>query len=235
MGAARADHPNLLTRWRNVQFRQLLILIVVWLLLVPAPMTHGVLSLVFQFVFLNALIVATSEVHRHRRVLRATVLGLWLLGTLLKVVHIANAGAQADRSILVSVATLDALLLAGCVVVVLRFVLATRQVDTERIFASIVAYLLMAIAFASTYDLLIMLQPHSFSFPGQGVSNGVEHQNMLYFSFVTITTLGYGDVTANLPLARMVAVMEAVVGQFYVAVVIAWLVSAYVAQRQTGD
>ena len=233
MSAARAHRPNLLTRWRNIQFRQLLLLIVVWLLLVPAPMTHGVLSLVFQFVFLNALIVATSEAGRHRRALRATVLVLWSLATSLKVIHLLNAGASTDRDILIAAGALDAILLAACVVVVLRFVLATRQVDTERIFASIVAYLLMAIAFASAYDLLLMLQPHSFSFPEQSVSAGVEQQSMLYFSFVTITTLGYGDVAAILPLARMVAVMEAVIGQFYVAVVIAWLVSAYVAQRRT--
>jgi voltage-gated potassium channel len=49
---------------------------------------------------------------------------------------------------------------------------------------------------------------------------------------VTIATLGYGDITPRLPLAQMLAVLEAVIGQFYVAVVIAWLVSAYAARHR---
>jgi hypothetical protein len=52
--------------------------------------------------------------------------------------------------------------------------------------------------------------------------------------FVTIATLGYGDITPRLPLVQMLAVLEAVGGQFYVAVVIAWLVSASAAHRRLG-
>jgi hypothetical protein len=50
---------------------------------------------------------------------------------------------------------------------------------------------------------------------------------LVYFSFVTIATLGYGDITPQLPLPQILAALEAVIGQFYIAIVIAWLVSRY--------
>ena len=56
----------------------------------------------------------------------------------------------------------------------------------------------------------------------------------MYYSFVTITTLGYGDLTPVRPLARAVTYLEAIVGQFYVAVLVAWLVGMYLlGQEQT--
>src|SRR5262249_17894003 len=55
---------------------------------------------------------------------------------------------------------------------------------------------------------------------------------LIYFSFVTIATLGFGDISPRLPLAQMLVVLEAVLGQFYVAVVIAWLVSVYAPHRK---
>jgi hypothetical protein len=54
---------------------------------------------------------------------------------------------------------------------------------------------------------------------------------MLYYSYVTLATLGYGDIAPRLPLSQMLAVIEAIIGQFYIAVVIAWLMSVYVADR----
>jgi len=55
---------------------------------------------------------------------------------------------------------------------------------------------------------------------------------LIYFSFVTIATLGCGDITPRLPFAQMLAALEAVVGQFYVAVIIAWLVSVHASHRR---
>ncbi len=54
---------------------------------------------------------------------------------------------------------------------------------------------------------------------------------MIYYSFVTLATLGYGDIVPDTSLTRSVAIVEAVIGQFYVAIVVAVLVSAFVAQR----
>jgi hypothetical protein len=60
---------------------------------------------------------------------------------------------------------------------------------------------------------------------------GAQFSELMYFSFVTITTLGYGDLIAVKPLARTVAFLEAIVGQFYVAMLVAWLVSMYLFEK----
>ena len=56
-----------------------------------------------------------------------------------------------------------------------------------------------------------------------------------YFSFVTIATLGYGDIVPRLPVTQMLAILEAVIGQFYMAVVVAWLVSVLAVRRLGSD
>jgi predicted nucleic-acid-binding Zn-ribbon protein len=65
---------------------------------------------------------------------------------------------------------------------------------------------------------------------GAGNSESLKVQ-LNYFSFVTIATLGYGDIVPKLPTTQMLAILEAVIGQFYMAVVIAWLVGTYVRRR----
>jgi hypothetical protein len=73
----------------------------------------------------------------------------------------------------------------------------------------------------------------SLSFVGRAASEGsvesdsiVPFSHMVYFSFVTMSTLGYGDVLPKTPLAQTLAWMQSVLGQFYLAVLVAWLVSA---------
>ena len=72
--------------------------------------------------------------------------------------------------------------------------------------------------------ILNKIQPNSF--------NGLDSvtsslQDVLYFTFVSLTTLGYGDVTPNLPLAKSLSILIAISGQLYVAVIIAMLVGKY--------
>jgi hypothetical protein len=132
---------------------------------------------------------------------------------------------------------LAAVLLAGCVAATLDYVLRGADVSVDRIFAAIVAYMLLALGFAAAYQAIIALAPEGFALPeamgGAGELERIELQ-LVYFSFVTIATLGYGDITPRVPLTQMLSVLEAVAGQFYVAVIIAWLVSAYAAHRRSG-
>ncbi|TFG66017.1 MAG: two pore domain potassium channel family protein, partial [Nitrospirales bacterium] len=60
---------------------------------------------------------------------------------------------------------------------------------------------------------------------------GAQLPELMYYSFVTITTLGYGDIIPVKPLVRTVAYLEAIVGQFYVAVLVAWLVGSYLSEK----
>jgi hypothetical protein len=123
--------------------------------------------------------------------------------------------------------------LGACVVLTIRHVLRETEVTLDSIFAAIVAYVFAALAFAAAYSALYVLAPASFHFPDAVTTteNGAVDLQTTYFSFVTIATLGYGDITPHLPFSQMLVVCEAMFGQFYVAVVLAWLVSMYAASR----
>jgi len=94
------------------------------------------------------------------------------------------------------------------------------------------AYLLIALIFAQIYALLMIWEPASFKFPSSVVmdSDNIIRSDLVYFSLVTIATLGYGDIVPQMGLAKMLVVVEAVVGQFYVAVLVAWLVGMLISQ-----
>ena len=217
--------------WRSLRFGQLLILIVVAMLLTPLRVSHALFALVFQFIFLNTLIVALSAVRGHQPTLRAVVLGLWGAGTVLKVIYVV---VGAGNAIVAATAALDAVLIGICAAVVLRYVLGASTIDSERIFAAVVAYFLLAFVFASLFALVEVLVPGSFRVAdGASTASPVAmHDDLLYFSFVTIATLGYGDIVPLLPLAKMLSSLEAVTGQFYIAIIIAWLVTAYASRER---
>lgn len=110
---------------------------------------------------------------------------------------------------------------------ILRFIYGQTEVRMEMLVAAAVVYLLLAAMWSYFYVILEMIHPGSFNLPDSGsihIGN-----RFIYFSFVTITTLGYGDITPNTGLASSLSMVEAVVGQLYMTVQVAWLVGIHVA------
>jgi len=105
-----------------------------------------------------------------------------------------------------------------------RHALRARVVDAEHIFAALDAYLLAGLIFAVCYWLLDQTWPASF---GAASASDLDLARAVYFSFVTIATLGYGDVVPASDSARGLTILEAVGGQMYLAVLVARLVSLY--------
>jgi hypothetical protein len=106
-----------------------------------------------------------------------------------------------------------------------RFALRGNGVAAEHLYAALSAYLLAGLFFGILYDLMSRIAPASFAASGAAVQ--LTPASAIYFSFVTLATLGYGDIVPASDAARGVAVVEAVAGQLYVAVMIARLVSLY--------
>ena len=96
------------------------------------------------------------------------------------------------------------------------------RVTTVRIQGAIAVYLLFGVAWAHAYRITALLHPHSFIFQAGELSSVTD---WMYFSFVTLTTVGYGDITPAAPIARTLATGEALTGQLYLAVLIARLVA----------
>ncbi len=108
---------------------------------------------------------------------------------------------------------------------------------THRIMGAVAVYLMIGMVWSVAYYLVALWIPGAFSFQGSSASgNGESLQSQLfYFSFVTLTSIGYGDIAAVHPIARMLVILEGVVGQLFPAILIARLVSLYVQSRHKDN
>lgn len=127
--------------------------------------------------------------------------------------------------------------LFGFLLVAISFTLKQVAMETDispnRLVGAVCVYLLLGVIWAVAYTILEMISPESFGgfTPLQG--RGWDSE-WLYFSFVTMTTLGYGDILPVSATARALAYMQAVFGQLYVAILVAGLVSALISSRQSN-
>jgi hypothetical protein len=116
--------------------------------------------------------------------------------------------------------------------VVLRAVLRAPKVTADTLYAAASVYLLLGFAWATLYAILEGLQPGSLSFAATaGRYAEPAFFDLVYYSFVTLTTLGYGEITPIAPLARSLAVLEAAGGVLYLAFLVARLVTLYERDR----
>jgi hypothetical protein len=125
------------------------------------------------------------------------------------------------------------LFMAFVIVSILSFIFKERTVDANVIFASIVTYLLLAIMWSFIFKIIETLQPGSFFTPDHILDK--EGVIFTYYSFVTITTLGYGEITPVKDVARAFAALEAVIGQMYLVVLVARLVGINIAQTMNKE
>jgi hypothetical protein len=120
------------------------------------------------------------------------------------------------------------LLIAFVVAHLLRFVLRAPSVSLEVLCASVSAYLMLGLLWTMAYWLVAAMNPAAFALnTTTGVKESMQGFNALYFSLITLSTVGYGDITPVSKVARMLSAMEAVTGLLYVAVLIARLVALY--------
>jgi len=109
-----------------------------------------------------------------------------------------------------------------------------RRVTSKELHTTFCLYLIIGLFWGSLYTLLHYVDPGAYSGVPLENSNNVTH-TFNYFSFVTLTTLGYGDITPQTAGAGALCQMEAIVGQFFTAVVVAWLVGMFISGKQERD
>jgi len=217
---------------REWRFLQLTLFIVAWMFISPHVTGRWLILALLQLFMLNCVLVTLWANPEWRR-LRGVTIGLWLVSLAGALSSALIESPESQRWIRVlenlAVAPLLGLVAAGS----LRFVFRRGRRSIDEIFATVVAYLLVAVLFGQLYELVLELNPQSFNIaavadrPPQLVQS-----DLLYFSFVTLATLGYGDVLPVDETARSLAVVEAVVGQFYVAVIVSVFIGMYTAARK---
>jgi hypothetical protein len=215
-------------RWR---FELLTFLIVLYLLLAPWLASMRLLKLIGLLVLFNTLLVTISATtgRRFRRRLGACAWGLFGISVLGAIFETTTRGQSAQNIAWYIEIVVSALLQGGCAAGILIYIARAERITIDIIFAAIIAYILIAVVFASVYVLVWNLNPEAFSIARDSLAhNGNERITMLYFSLITLATLGYGDIVAIDPFARMITAIEAVTGQFYVAVLVGLLVGLYI-------
>ena len=195
-------------------------------MLVLAPLLHEVVDLLFiDDVFLTAVFIYAAYSFSRNKLLLSALIGLALpaifatwAGGLVKAQWLTVLGGVCDAAF---VATLT--------VATLAHIFRERDVSGDVIAGAIVAYLLMAVMWSHVYFVLETLRPGSFSLAHE--AGPATLALLRYFSIVTITTVGYGDIVPVTAAARAFANLEAIVGQLYLVIQVAWLVGRHVSMR----
>ncbi|HXZ80893.1 MAG TPA: potassium channel family protein [Terriglobales bacterium] len=116
--------------------------------------------------------------------------------------------------------------------IVLARVFAAGRVNIHRIQGAICAFLLLGLMWATAYGIAQIVHPGAIQLPPSHTGSGKPGSEFIYYSFVTLTTLGYGDMIPTIPATRSLATLEALVGQLYPAILIARLVSLELSDRE---
>jgi voltage-gated potassium channel len=163
-----------------------------------------------------SLIAAVMPVHgvKSRRALLAVMMVVWLARPLTAWLEYRTLSA-----VTLGIWTLIGLLAAAAA---LRFAMGATQVDSEHLYAALSAYLLAGIYFGLLYWVLEQINAGTFAAPGE-----FSQSSAIYFSFVTLATLGYGDIVPRADVARGLTIVEGIGGQLFLAVLVARLVSLY--------
>jgi hypothetical protein len=131
-------------------------------------------------------------------------------------------------------AAFDLVFLVFIFVNLMRIILTSKQVTTHVIYGAMCAYLMLGLAYSELYMFMIIINPASFTFSnGNYVSVETFRHivDVFYFSFVSLTTLGYGDIIPTTSISRMLSSLEALTGQLFIAIIIARLVAMHTSHK----
>ncbi|MBT4865227.1 MAG: two pore domain potassium channel family protein [Planctomycetaceae bacterium] len=193
--------------------------------------------LLFSAVLLSAVFALARQ--RWTMILAGSLTG----GTI--VVQAVNIALQLEWLAMLQ-NVLGSAMLVFALALLLRALFLQQRVTFENIAASLCGYLLLGVLWANIYSMLDHIEPASFVLPTSALMEiagrpadlefGSERTSVaLYFSYVTLTTLGYGDITPATTPARMFCSLEAIFGQLYLAVLVARLVGLHIAHQSNRE
>jgi len=219
------------TQGRLPAARHAVLLLALLLLLVVEPQFRGrfgerLLPLAFLLIMLATVLAAG----RSRRLFRlaAVIVSIPLLTNVLRL------STYDEPWISIANHLSSAAFLALAATAILSDVFRGPRVTMDKLLGAINVYLLAGVIFAFAFSLATVADPQAFRWPALQVSTAEgSFASHLYFSFVTLTTLGYGDVVPVSETARRLTMLEALFGQLYLAVLIGRLVGLQLSQQQS--
>jgi hypothetical protein len=193
----------------------LLLLFATFVFLASGPTGHWVplVAVILQGATLLAALSASASSPR-----------LWRIAVAVVIFSLVSATVgliAGEKNITGSLFVLNLLLVAGAPIVIIHALVRRRVIDLRTVLGAVCVYILLGMLWSFAYAAIGTIQSEPF-FLEQARATVADY---LYFSFVTLTTVGYGDLTAAGGLGRALAVLEALIGQLYLVTVIALLVS----------
>ena len=216
---------------RDRSLTALLVLLAVNLLALSPASRLGYFVRPLTAISLYLLLLAGMFTMKRHSTFRIVGIGFVLLTLALRIVRGFAEYPWLRVTELVSTGVCFALILY----VVSLMVYGEGPVTGDRIRGAVALYLLIAAFFTVLYTAVEILFPGAFRFPtGSGLTRNQLTDTLTYFSFVTLTTVGYGDITAVHPFARTLVMFEALIGQLYPAILLARLVTLYQVTKRPG-
>lgn len=209
------------------RFSFMLISLVAMFFIVPlAGNSQSMIDEMFGWFSIVVLISCLRAISQSRR--------FFYFMVLLTIINVILSGSEIvvqdeTRPFLMTVLGFKIIYFVLVFVSIMRFVLNSEQITADKICGAISAYLLMGIIWSFIYTIFHHIDSASITVPAEWLStNTINSYWAIYFSFTTLTTLGYGDITPQTPLTQSYAVMEAAIGQIFLAVIVARLIALHI-------
>jgi hypothetical protein len=216
---------------REYSLTALLVMLVITLFVVTPLASSAIVGSEITLCFVAALTITGVAAVSGNRV--TVMVFLLLAATAIGLDWAAHFQQQTSLWILDNLVRLAFVLLLAVIVTV--HIYRPGNVTHHRVQGAICVYLLAGLAWSYAFDILLVLDPGAFRVTEVHSAGLARTGNLRYFSFVTLTTLGYGDILPVSPIARALAISEALFGQLYPAVMIARLISLEILSRRPRE
>jgi Ion channel len=222
MSPSRLVHMHPQELRESYRYGAVLALAVISLAFQLGASDHGVTRLLSGLLQAATLALAFWASPPSNRVARRAGAGLLIVGVLVLILAALLGSDSVGRAVGSSVACLLTVAAAAAIARgVIHGIRQWRQVTLQAAFGALTIYLLIGISIGFAYDTIAAISTSSIFVGGQAGS----HQNDVYFSFITLTTVGYGDLAPINRAARALAVLEALFGQLYLVTIVALIVT----------
>ena len=207
-----------------MSYGPLLLIQVLVLLAYPFILQFPGLRFITGLMFILILLAALSAVVRKRA-------HLYFTGTVAVVSIVGFIGDMLAPGVTWHVAFMLGFLLFlvfTCSLMLVALLLSSTRVDADLIYGAIAVYLMIGLGFAFAFGLVETIIPGSFSGVNELIGAQATNGPMVYFSFVTLTTLGYGDISPITSVAMTMSYLEAIIGQLFLAILVARVVGMHI-------
>lgn len=188
------------------------------------PLIQGLVT----FFLASNLVIGIYTIHTNR-IVRFSTLFFSFLVVVIELLNI-NLG----NLTLMILAILCWIIIIGLLLYVFLIkVFEQKSEGLHRIQGGIACYLLIGLLFAFIYFLVFTLFPNAFSFSDSFNSPGMHFYNFVYYSYITLCTVGFGDISPKIPISQSASILEAIVGVLYPTVLIGYLISDFSTKRKS--